>query len=376
MADIIHTDHTPEVTITSQDHSMVKIDGEIPFAVLLEQRSAALTALGKELSIDGFRKGHIPERVLVEKVGEMAILNEMAERALSRLYPSIIRDHALDVIGYPSITITKLAPENPLGFSILVAVVPEVSLPEYKKIARAVEKGSDIVSDTDLESAITDIIRQKHAYERMQQKALAQKEAKEKGLTLPMPETSVAEESDDTESTVPPLTDEYVKTLGSFVSVDDFKTKLRVHLATEKHTEVVAKHRATITDRIIEMSTIDLPHVLIDAEINQMFGQMEQDLKRANLSIAEYLEHIKKTKEELAVEWAPAAEKRAKLQLVLNKIATEVPIIVPEERVTEEVARFLSQYPDADAGRVRLYVTTTLTNEAVLTMLEKESEPK
>ena len=66
---------------------------------------------------------------------------------------------------------------------------------------------------------------------------------------------------------------------------------------------------------------MDLPQVLIDSELGQMFAQMEEDIKRAGLQFDDYLAHIKKTKEELAAEWKPLAEKRAKLQLVLNEIA-------------------------------------------------------
>lgn len=362
-------------TVTSGEHSTVLIEGEIPYAALAAYRAPALAALGKNVSLDGFRKGHIPEKVLLAQVGEMALLTEMAERALAKVYPEIITEHRLDVIGHPHITLTKLAPKNPLGFSARVAVVPEVTLPEHKTIAGKIQKESAKVSEEELKKAIDDVRRQKVAYERMQAKAAAKKQADESGLTLPTPET-VTSEDQEKEVPLPELTDEYVKTLGEFTSVEDFKTKFRAHLEAEKAHEVHAKHRAAITDRIIDMSTIDLPQVLIDSEINQMFGQMEQDLTRANLSITDYLGHIQKTKEELAAEWKPAAEKRAKLQLVLNKIAEVEHITVSDERVDQEVARVLAQHKDADPARVRIYISSMLTNEAVLTMLEKESEQK
>lgn len=358
------------VSVTPGAHSTVTISGELPFSLLEAHRAAALASLGADVSIDGFRKGHVPEAVLVQHVGEMALLSEMAERALADAYPQILKHHTIDAIGRPEISITKLAAGNPLGFSAVVAVVPEITLPDYHAIARTTPKDDVRVSDEMLENAILDVQRQKRAYERMQRKAAAQQDAD--GATLPTPET-VDQPADADEEPLPPLTDEYVKTLGDFDSVETFKQKFREHLEIEQQRETTAKHRAAITDRIIEESTIDLPKVLIDSEIGQMFGQMEHDLTRANLTMDDYLAHINKTKEDLIAEWKPAAEKRAKLQLILNDIARREAVTVPEESVEREVAGLLAQHPDADARQVRLYVTSMLTNEATMQLLEKTS---
>ncbi len=364
-----HT-HNFTTTITKEARSTVRIEGEIPFETLEKHRAASLKALGAHVSIDGFRKGHVPENVLVQHIGEMTLLNEMAERALAETYPHMVEE--LDVIGHPQITITKLASGNPLGFTAVVATVPEVTLPDYKKIARDIKKESAEVTDADVDEAAANIQRQKAAYERMQQQAAAKRDAETAGHTLPTPETA-EQEADETPA---PLTDEYVKTLGEFASVADFKAKLREHLEKEKAQEATGKHRAALTDAIITESKIDLPQVLIDAEIGQMFGQMEQDLTRAQLKMDDYLAHIKKTREELIAEWTPAAEKRAKLQLVLNEIAKKENITAPEEKVQHEVTHLLSHYKDADEARVRLYVASMLTNDEVMNMLEELSEKK
>ena len=70
-------------TVEKLDGSQVKITGELPYAELESERNAALVALGKNVEIDGFRKGHVPTKVLEKHLGEMAILAEMAERAIS-----------------------------------------------------------------------------------------------------------------------------------------------------------------------------------------------------------------------------------------------------------------------------------------------------
>jgi trigger factor len=358
--------------------SQVKLSGELPFAEVQSERTAALTALGKDMEIDGFRKGHIPEPILIKQVGEMRLLTEMAERAIAHAYQHIVLAHELDVIGQPEITVTKIAPDNPLGFTLTVAVVPPVALPDYADIAKAAntEKATTDVTDTEVEEKIQDILRQKAAYERLQQKAQAEKPADiGEATTLPTPENEAVKADTEAELEIPELTDEVAQSLGQpgqFSGVEDLKTKLKEHLTIEKERDVTAAHRAKITDAIIEKTEVELPKVLIDSEIGQMFSQMQEDLDRANLKFDDYLTHIKKTKEELAAEWQPAAEKRAKLQLVLNEIAKQEDITPDTEELTAQTAQLMERFKDADEHRVRLYVASVLTNEAVMKFLESK----
>jgi FKBP-type peptidyl-prolyl cis-trans isomerase (trigger factor) len=98
---------------------------------------------------------------------------------------------------------------------------------------------------------------------------------------------------------------------------------------------------------------------------------MEEDLARANLKIEDYLGHIKKTREDLTKDWTPTAEKRAKLQLVLNAIAKKEDIKADPSLVDHEVSALLERYKDADEERVRIYVMSILMNDAVMKMLEE-----
>ncbi len=364
-------------TVTKEPGSQVKIVGEIPFAELAHERAAAIKSLGMNVELDGFRKGHVPEALLVKHIGEMNILAEMAERAISHMYPHIVEAHEIDPIGHPKIEITKIAPENPLGLTMTVAVMPPVTLGDYKKLAADLnkDKASSAVTDEDVQNQINEILRQKLAYERLQKKAAARAAAAPAGTDLPTPETVEEPGKDLASEPLPELTDEFVAGLGQpgqFKDVADFKAKITEHLTIEKEQAVKAAHRAKITDAIIESSTIELPQILIDSEINQMFAQMNEDITRANLTMDDYLTHIKKTKEDLAKEWEPAALKRAKLQLVLNEIAKVEKITPDEKKLEEQTKVLLDAYKDADPMRVFTYVASVLTNEAVMAMLESK----
>ena len=379
------TNHTHNInwkdafTLEELPDSQVKITGELPYAELASERTAAIVALGKDVQLDGFRKGHVPTPVLEKHIGEMNILSEMAERAIAHSYPHILAAHEIDAIGHPQIEVTKIAPENPLGFTATVAVVPTFTLPDYEAIAKEVNlaKPTSDVTDEDLEAKIQEIQKSKRAYDRMQELSKKAEEEKAEGNDEEAKQTMEEVEKKvekDNDAPLPELTDEYVKTLGQpgqFENVEGFKTGLRTHLETEKAQEVAAKHRADITDAIIAKTEMTLPQILIDSEINQMFAQMEDDLKRSDLKMDDYLAHIKKTKEDMAAEWKPAAETRAKLQLILNDIAKDKDIKPDADEVNAQTEQLLERFNDADQHRVRLYVTSMLLNEATMKHLEQ-----
>ena len=136
-----------KIAIKKLPNSEIEIEGELDSDLFETYFAKAVKKIGENLELDGFRKGKVPENILLSKVPEIQILEEMAELALSEQYPKILEGlpaqagekiNTLDVIGRPEISITKLARRNPLGFKIRTAVVPEVKLPDYKKIAQEI----------------------------------------------------------------------------------------------------------------------------------------------------------------------------------------------------------------------------------------------
>lgn len=346
--------NTPNVEIKKLGNSEIEISGELPAEILEAERGAAIKTLSLTVSIDGFRKGHIPEKILVEKLGEHTLLEEMAERALKKTYPDILKKHEINAIGRPSITITKIAKGSQLGFQIKTAVMPEIVLPDYKKIAGDIASKKETVSvtDEDMQNVIAEILKS-----RTEQKNHEPKETLREGKIK-----------------LPELTDDFVKTLGDFKDVTDFKQKLRQNITHEKEAQGQSKRRMNIAEGIIEKSAIPLPRLFVDVELEKMLAQFKGDISRMGLKFDEYLKHIKKTEADLLKEWVPDAEKRSKFQLVLNEIARREHIEVPEEDIAKEIAHIMEHYKDADPESARIYVETILKNERVFGLLEKAEE--
>lgn len=327
--------------------SELQIEAEISYETLAKHRSKAIKEMSEHANIPGFRPGHIPENILVQKVGELAILEEAGYEAVEEVLPEIIKEKKVSFVGDPHVTITKLAPGNPLVFTITVSILPEVKLPDYKKIAVSEnsKKPEEVVVS---EKEITDFI-----------------ENVKKGFAQSTDKGGEVKE-------LPALDDAFVKKLGDFKDVDDFKNKVKENLTHEKEQKSKEKKRLTLAEAILKKTDTIVPKALIESEMAKMFARFNDDIARMGMKIEDYLKHIKKTEDDMRKEWRPDAEKRGKLQLVWNAIAEQEKISAGAEAVEEEVKHMLESYKQADPARTRAYVTMMMTNEKVFEFLESQ----
>jgi FKBP-type peptidyl-prolyl cis-trans isomerase (trigger factor) len=339
-------------SIEKKPGSQVEISGEIPYEELASFEKEALKNIAGELEMPGFRKGHVPQDLALKQVGELEVLQEAANMYLRELYPAIIEANKLDVIGRPEIHITKLAAKNPVGLHIHTAVYPEVKLPKsWRDIAIKVPKETAVdVTDKDIEEALTSI-RRAHA------KANSQ-----------VPVAPGAELKDEE---LPPLDDAFAKSLGNFMGVTDLTEKLRANMVEEKGVQARDKRRGKIIDALLEKTEIDVPSLFVESEQEKIIGQMKDDVSRFGLTFEGYLSQVGKTEEQLKEEFKDQAVKRAKLQMVLNKIGADEKIEADEKDVAEEMKHALEHFPDAKQDLLRIHVETVLRNDKVLQMLEQ-----
>ena len=352
-----------KINIKKLPKSEVEIEGELEADVFEAFYSKALKKLGEKVAIDGFRKGKVPEAVLVSKIPESHILEEMAEMALMESYPKIIADEKIEAISRPEISITKLARNNPLGFKIKTAVLPEMELPDYKKIGKETVSGITVeeknieVTEEEMEKTIEDIRKSRAPKINMAEHVHKEGETHSDDEKMPEPE-------------LPELNDEFVQALGPFKDVADFKLKLKDNIKLEKENQLKEKTRLKIVEKIIEKTKVEMPEILIQVELDKILYRMESDITQMGLKFEDYLKHLGKTIEDLQKEFRGDAEKKAKLALVLNKISVAEKIVADEKQVAQEVAMILEHYKDADPERAQMHAENVLTNEKVFQFLE------
>jgi FKBP-type peptidyl-prolyl cis-trans isomerase (trigger factor) len=280
-----------------------------------------------------------------------------------------LENEKIDAISRPEISITKLARKNPLGFKIKTATMPEIQLPNYKEIAKKViseevkEEKSGDVTEKEVEDTIMDIRKSRAPKIKMPDVKEAKEHIHKEGEEHKIP---------DIKEELPEFNDEFVQALGPFKNVADFKEKLKENIKLEKENQAKEKTRLKIVEKIIDDIKAELPEILIEIELNKILYRMESDITQMGLKFEDYLKHLGKTVEDLRKEFRNDAEKKAKLALVLNKIAELEKIEANKEQVASEVAQILEHYKDADPERAQMHAENVLTNEKVFQFLENQ----
>lgn len=344
--------------------SEVKVEIMIDSSLLPEARKKAIKDLSNNMEVDGFRRGNVPENIVVQRAGEGLILQNAAELLINEYFPKIIIEEKLDMIGQPSMAIKKLALGNDVELEVKFAIMPEIKLGDYKAIAGqakvASEKSQDKleVSEKEINDVLLQIRKNKAHYDWHK--------------INPNEEDHSRHPDYSKEENLPPLDDELAKSAGNFKSLDELKEKVKENIIEDKKHRNAEKTRAAIMEKLIEETKFEMPEILVESEVDKSVAQVKDDVARMEGKFEEYLGHIKKTEEEFRKEMRESAEKRGRIQLILNEVA-RAEKIEPDETVLEsETKKILELYPGAKEENARIYVATQLINSEVLKLLEQQ----
>ena len=111
----------------------VKLTVEVPFEELKPSLDAAYKTIGSQISVPGFRKGKVPARIIDQRVGRGAVLQEAVNEALPRFYGQAVEENKVRPLGQPEVDVTDVPAEDgqELKFTVEVDVRPELELPDY-----------------------------------------------------------------------------------------------------------------------------------------------------------------------------------------------------------------------------------------------------
>jgi len=356
-----------KITTKKLEKSEVEILGTIEVAEFEKHENKALTHIGERLELQGFRKGKAPADVVKKSVGEMELLEEMAELAINEAYPKILEENKIDAIGRPQITITKIGKGSDLEFKIITAILPKLDLPDYKKIAKTEIAKEEFKKEIKIEEAEVD----KTILELRKMKA-EQSRPPHKHEEGEDPKKHEEAHKEIPESEYPEFNDDFAKSFGNFKTAEEFKKKIKDNLKTEKETEQKDKLRLSIIEEIIKETKGDIPEVLIEGESDKILYRLQADIANMGLKFEDYLKQIGKTEDGLRKEWRTDAEKRAKLQMIIRTISQKENLKATEKEIKDDLDRLVKMYKDADPVRARAYVEQMLENEKVLKFLEEQ----
>lgn len=396
--------------------------------------------MAKDVKIPGFRPGKVPRDVLEKRYGKEALLMEAAEHAVSHSYARALEQEKVDAIGQPEVKLETVKEGEPLIYAITTAVMPEVKLAEWKKAvkeanaAHAKKMAALAVEPKEIEDELNRLATMRAKFVTVARPAqledsvevdfevkqdgvvieggksdkhplvlgkgvfipgfeegiVGMQEEEEKTMTLSFPDdyhaTHLAGKPAEfavklrlvQERQIPTVDDEFAKSLGSFETLEDFKKTLSEGILEEKKNKGKEEGRTAILDALVSKSTIEFPEILVAEELNRMTQEFQSQVEMMGIPFEQYLEHSKKSLDDLRKDWDEQAKKRLSAGIILEKLADEDEVEIDSKEVEEEMNNTLQYYKrvkDAEKNidLERLYASTRgrLRNEKVFEMLEK-----
>ena len=328
-----------QFALTPLPHSEVEMAGDIPFEALAPYRAKALAHIAEHMELPGFRPGKVPQEMALKKAGELPVLEEALELFIKDFYPELITERKVEAVGRPDIRVTKLAPGNPVGLTVRATVYPEVLLPkDWKKLHETIAlEPSMQATDEEVAKTLEDLRRSRKKDE-----------------------------------VVPELSDEFAKSIGAFENLEHLKTQIHKGIGEEKAHKARDARRGKLIEALLQKTTLSVPRLFVESEQDKIMSQMREDVKRFGMELEEYFKKTNKTEEGVRQEFRDQAMKRAKLQLVLNKIATEEKLDAEETAVATEMKHAFEHFPEANPELLKIHIETVLRNELALKLLEGE----
>lgn len=363
-----------KITTEKLPKSQIKIKIELDKNDEKKFRAAAIAKISKNAKIPGFRAGHIPEKVIVEKYGEETIRSEMIEIAAPKAVSDAIISEKLMPIVRPEIAVEKL---DPLTFSATITVLPEIKLDEKYKSVKIPEKKPKI-GKKEID-AVLESLRERHIervpVDRPAQKGdfveidfegktpdgvpldgtaskmhpvvigsnqfipgfenelLGLKTGDEKTFEILFPKDYGAKHLAGKpvvfsvkvhgvfDQKKPKIDDKLAtEILGKKATAADLKAEIQKMLEEKAAADERTRRENELLEKWTALATADLPDILIDEELENMIRMMKMQILQNGLSWENHLQNLKTTEKDFREKLRPDAEKRALQRLLIGKI--------------------------------------------------------
>ncbi len=373
-------------------HSQILITLELDPSELDKFKGKALERIRSQVNVPGFRQGKAPDDMLIQHVGADKILEETLQAALPELYYEIVVKEKIQPITGPEMKIVK---ESPLTLELIVNVLPDVKVGNYKKIKTKVEVAD--VSEKEIEEEIESLKKRFATFDEVKEPAkdghrveidfvgtadgkeiegaksknhplilgsktfipgfeenligLSAGDTKQFAVTFPAeyhveslknkPVTFDVTVQKVEEMKMPLMNDEFYKKLNNPKITDEnsLKEEIRSFMKSQKEMEAQNKKEEDILKQLVELTEVDLPEILVDEEIHYMEEQFAERLQAVGLTLDRYLESNQKTHDDIHKEYAPEATKRLKARFALLELAKAENLEPTDDQAKEYLKR-------------------------------------
>ena len=353
----------------------------------------------KEVKVDGFRKGSITKEIFIKKLGIEVLFMDASDIAIEDAYKKALKDVDFDLVCEPSVSIEKVD-EKHAEFKFTFFGKPEVKLGAYKKLG--VKRDTVKVTDEEVMHEIEHIkehmaeviVKENGTVEEgntavidfkgfvdgkelqggtgenypleigshsfipgFEEGLVGMKKGETKELNLKFPNEYTEElKNKDVvfnvtireikERVKPELNKDFFLDLGieGVDSLDTLKAHVKADIEHRKNHEADDKYLDELLHIATDNMTVEINNEIIDAEVNKMINQYNQELSMQGITFDQYLKMTGAKMDDVKSMMKPQAIARIKTRYLLEGIIEKENIEVSKEEIKEEIDKCLEQY--------------------------------
>lgn len=353
----------------------------------------------KSISIQGFRRGKAPRKMIEKMYGPEVFYEDAANFAIPDAYEEAAKECGLDIVSRPEIDVIDIEKGKEFVFTAIVAVKPEVTLGEYKgievakrevkimaadvnaELERVREQNSRMISIEDRgikkdDTAVIDfegfvdgesfqggkgedysLVIGSHSFiDTFEDQLIGKKKGEEAEVNVTFPD-DYHEESlkgkpamfkvvikEIKEKELPKLDDEFASDVSEFETLKEYKASIKKTLTEKRKEEVKREKETEVVEKVVDNVTVELPDPMVDEHVRQMIQEFAGRIQQQGLSFEQYMQMTGMTPDALMGQMRPEAEKRIKTRLTLEAVVKAENIKASEEDIEQEIENIASMY--------------------------------
>jgi trigger factor len=410
----------------------VRLTIEVPFDELKPNVDRAYREVARQVRIPGFRPGRVPPRVIDQRIGREAVLEQAVNDAVPQLYGKALEEHDVYALGQPDLEITKLDDGRELAFTAEVDVRPKFDLPGIDGLPVTVDN-ADVTPDQ-VEEYIG-ALRERFASLKGADRPAAEgdfvsidlsaevngkvaEDAQANGVSYEvgsgqmldgLDEALIGMSAGETKTfpallaggkqagklaqvtvtvqsvkvkELPELDDDFAQSASEFDTLGELRAGTRAQLERMRRAGQAGQARERALDALVDRVDIPLPEDLVGREIASRRESLTDRLERSGNTMEEYLEAIGSSAEQLDEQFAQDARRSVKAGFILDKLAAAEELGVSQEElaayVTEQAYR-MGIPPDrlakdlSERGQLAAVAADVLRGKALTLLTERAS---
>ena len=351
----------------------------------------------KNIMLPGFRKGKAPRKMIEAMYGAHVFYEDGLEEIFPEVYEEAVIKQDVKAVGRPSLTDMQISEDNVVTITISTEVYPEVTLGEYKGIE--VEKNTAEVSDAQVQAELERMAQNVSTTETVERAAemgdtanidfegfdngvpfdggkgdnfdlklgsgsfvpgfeeqvVGMSAGEEKDIDITFPEDYHAELAGKavvfhvklnkvTSTIVPVQDDEFAKDVSEFDTLDELKADIRAKALENAQKQVDSAFEQACVEKAAENTTVDMPKALVELELDNQMERFAYQLQMSGYSMEAYAKMMGGDVNTMRNAFRPGAEKQAKINVTLAKIAEVEGITVSDEDIAAEYENLAKQY--------------------------------